>query len=162
MTSSISKFVPHDIVKPVLYVTCRQYVLAQYIHQRAASVSLPHGGRLRRFTPSFHGGRRFIFGRRRLRLGVAAIRPSSQAIHLFVLSCHLATMSSPIPSYCGLSFCRRFRGLFARAPRASVLVPIMQIVVELSSAFPPLQFAASGLLVVLKTVEVRHHASVVP
>ena len=72
---------------------------------------------------------------------------------------------SPVPSNCGLfSFCGAFKGLFTKAyrPSALVLIPILQIVERASSAFPPLQSAAGGLLNVMEVLEVRRSFSPEP
>jgi len=62
---------------------------------------------------------------------------------------------SPIPSNCGL-FCGVFKSLFAKALRPSTLLPVLDLVVRASSAFPPLQSAAGGLLKIMEVVEVRY------
>ena len=43
--------------------------------------------------------------------------------------------------------------------RSSILMPILKVVVQASSAFTSLQSAASGLLKVIEIVEVRHCVS---
>jgi len=65
-------------------------------------------------------------------------------------------MSAPTPSGSGFSFRRALKGLAdITAPRSSDLVPILQLVVQASPAFPPLQSAAGGLLKIMETVQVR-------
>ena len=64
---------------------------------------------------------------------------------------------SPTSADCGLfSFCGVFKRLFVKAPRPSVLSPVLRFVVQASLAFPLLQSAAGGLLNVIELIEVRH------
>jgi len=43
-----------------------------------------------------------------------------------------------------------------------VLIPVLQVVVQASAAFTPLQSAAGGLLKVMEIIEVRHSFSLYP
>ena len=72
-------------------------------------------------------------------------------------------MSYPVSPQagCGLSFLIRqtIKDLFSKAPKPSVLIPILRVVVQASAAFTPLQSAAGGLLGVMEIVEVRLRSS---
>jgi len=41
-------------------------------------------------------------------------------------------------------------------PRPAAIIPILQLVVQASAAFTPLQSAAGGLLKIMELVDVRH------
>ena len=62
-------------------------------------------------------------------------------------------MSSPTPTDTKFSFRKTLKG-FVKVPQPSVLIPVLQVVVQASSAFTPLQSAAGGLLKVIEIVEV--------
>jgi len=66
-------------------------------------------------------------------------------------------MPPPVPPDPGFSLRKTVKGLkrLVVAPRPSALVPVLQFVVQVSPAFPPLQSAAGGLLKVIEIVEVR-------
>jgi len=51
------------------------------------------------------------------------------------------------PNYLLFSFCGAFNlKRLVKAPRISILTPILRVVVQASTAFPPFQSAAGGLL----------------
>ena len=74
----------------------------------------------------------------------------------------MASSRSPISPGRGFSFCKVVKALFVKAPRPMVLIPVLQIVVQASAAFTPLQSAAGGLLKVMEIAEVRRCSSFYP